>query len=105
VLINVLRETVLTPTAPDGSYFIVSDTSQLSVPVSAQTDPRRDYNVCRWLTKEVGVTAIPVSAFYSPANAHLAGNLARFCFCKTDYLLDEAAKRLRANAALTGRSG
>ena len=49
---------------------------------------------------QVGVTAIPVSAFYSPANAHLAGNLARFCFCKTDDMLEAAAQRLRAHPAL-----
>ena len=48
-----LRQTVLTPTVPDGSYFIVSDTSQLTIPAAFNTDRRRDYNVCRWLTKEV----------------------------------------------------
>ena len=46
------------------------------------------------------MTAIPVSAFYSPQNAALAANLVRFCFCKTDDLLEDAARRLRTHPAL-----
>ena len=58
-LASALRETVLTPTIPDGSYFIVSDSSKLTVPAAFSTDRRRDYNVCRWLTKEVRASHIP----------------------------------------------
>ena len=88
-----LEEVGLTPVRPDGSYFILFDTSKLDVPVPAGM--RRDVAVCRWLTTEVGVAAIPPSPFYSPPHQHLTDYLGRFCFCKTDDMLDEAVRRLR----------
>lgn len=87
-----LTKVGLTPTAPDGSYFILVDTSGLDV--AAPAGQRRDVAVCRWLTTEVGVTAIPPSPFYSAAHASLCDNIARFTFCKTDDMLDEAVRRL-----------
>ena len=92
-LLTVLEEVGLTPMAPDGSYFIIVDTSRLAVPVPP--GERRDVSVCRWLTRDVGVAAIPPSPFFSPPHQHLTDNLARFTFCKTDDMLDEAAQRLR----------
>jgi aspartate/methionine/tyrosine aminotransferase len=65
---------------------------------------RRDVAVCRWLTTEVGVAAIPPSPFYSTAHQPLADSLARFCFCKTDDMLDEAARRLRRMAPMRATS-
>ena len=92
-LLDVLDNVGLTPVRPDGSYFIIFDTSGLDIPV--ETGARRDYSVCRWFTQHVGVTAIPLSPFYSQAHQDLTDNLARFCFCKTDDLLSQAAERLR----------
>jgi aspartate/methionine/tyrosine aminotransferase len=94
LLSEVLEEVGLKPTIPDGSYFIMADTSVCKIPAEFQ-DRRRDFNFCRWLTSKVGVAAIPPSAFYDPANEHLPANYARFCFIKTDEMLNEAAKRLR----------
>jgi aspartate/methionine/tyrosine aminotransferase len=91
-LLAVLQQVGLTPMTPDGSYFIVFDTSRIDIPVPA--GERRDVAVCRWLTKEIGVAAIPPSPFYSAAHQPLVENLARFTFCKTDEMLDEAAHRL-----------
>lgn len=93
-LLEVLTDVGLTPVRPDGSYFILTDSSSLPAPV--EPDVRRDVSVCRWLTREVGVAAIPPSHFYSPQNQHLTDNLIRFCFCKTDEMLDAAAEKLRA---------
>jgi len=93
-LLQALTAAGLQPMTPDGSYFIVVDTSTL--PIQAQGDARRDVAVCRWLTREVGVAAIPPSPFYSEPHRHLTDNLARFTFCKTDDLLEEAARRLQA---------
>lgn len=84
----------LTPMRPDGSYFVVADTNGLAVPIM-DGEPR-DNAVARWLTTEVGVAAIPPGAFYSERHRNLAGELVRFAFCKSDAVLDEAAKRLRA---------
>ena len=46
-----------------------------------------------WLTREVGVAAIPVSAFYS--DGHDDGVI-RFCFAKNDDTLERAGEKLRA---------
>jgi aspartate/methionine/tyrosine aminotransferase len=93
LLLNALDAVGLTPMTPDGSYFIVVDTSKL--PVQAAPGERRDVAVCRWFTREIGVAAIPPSPFYSVAHQELTDNLARFTFCKTDEMLHEAARRLQ----------
>lgn len=54
-----------------------------------------DYSICRWLTKEIGVTAIPPSAFYDAPNRHLASKWIRICFCKDDQTIDMAIERLQ----------
>ena len=93
-LMGALQEVGLTPVRPDGSYFIIVATGHLDVPVPEGV--RRDYAVARWFTTHVGVTAIPPSPFYCPEHQYLTDNLARFCFCKTDDMLDEAVRRFRA---------
>ena len=92
-LLSALEQVRLRATVPDGSYFILFDTSDLDVP--KPEGERRDIAVSKWLTSEVGVTAIPPSPFYSEPHKYLTDNLARFTFCKTDELLDEAVLRLR----------
>ncbi len=68
----------------EGSYFVMADISR--------TGFTSDADFCRWLTREVGVAAIPPSAFYAePASAPL---LARFCFAKRTETLQAAAERL-----------
>jgi len=94
-LIKDLNEIGLIPTIPDGSYFLLADTSAVKVPKEAKTDRRNDYDVCRYMTRQMGVGLIPPSAFYSRAHEHYPANLARFCFCKTDDMLIEATKRLK----------
>lgn len=46
---------------------------------------------CEWLTTEVGVAAIPVSAFYRDG---LESGLIRFCFAKREETLELALERL-----------
>lgn len=92
-LMHALAAAGLPPQQPDGSYFILVDTNAL--PVNVPEGVRRDVAVCRWLTAKVGVAAIPPSPFYSPPHHHLTDSLARFTFCKTDEMLDEAARRLQ----------
>lgn len=46
---------------------------------------------CEWLTREVGVAAIPLSAFYGDGRNQ---GLVRFCFAKRDETLDAALQRL-----------
>ncbi|MET0333426.1 MAG: pyridoxal phosphate-dependent aminotransferase [Rhizobacter sp.] len=66
-----------------GSYFQSVDYSEVS------DLPEADF--CRWLTSEVGVAAIPLSAFYAGG---FEQKLARFCFAKKDETLQLALQRL-----------
>jgi N-succinyldiaminopimelate aminotransferase len=90
-LLGGLREAGLTAFAPQGSYFILADIARYGF--------ADDIAFCRHLVSEVGVAGIPPSVFYSPEHRHLGQGLARFAFCKTDAVLDEAVKRLRAKLA------
>ena len=74
--------------SPDGSYFIMTDTSSWGF--------ADDFEFCRHLTRDVGVAAIPPSAFYSDEHKAHGRTLARFAFCKTDAVLDAAAARLKS---------
>ncbi|MCP5099943.1 MAG: aminotransferase class I/II-fold pyridoxal phosphate-dependent enzyme [Chloroflexi bacterium] len=85
MLTNVLSDAGLTPIMPDGTYFVMVDISHL--------DFENDVAFCRYITKEIGVAAIPPSAFY--ANPADGAGLARFAFCKKDETLVAAAKRLK----------
>lgn len=69
----------------EGSYFQCVDYSAVS------ELPEADF--CRWLTREVGVAAIPLSAFYAGG---LEQKFARFCFAKQDSTLQLALDRLAA---------
>jgi methionine aminotransferase len=60
------------------------------VDYSAASDlPEAEF--CRWLTTEIGVAAIPLSAFYVDG---FDQRIARFCFAKRDETLRQAATRL-----------
>jgi aspartate/methionine/tyrosine aminotransferase len=87
-LVQILDAAGLRPFVPQGTYFVIADTSAF--------DFADDVAFCRHLTCEVGVGAIPPSAFYSDANRHLARHHARFCFCKRDESLEAAGTRLAA---------
>ena len=51
-----------------------------------------DLSFCRRMTSEAGVTAIPLSAFYSQGGR---SSFIRFCFAKTPETLAEAVSRLK----------
>ena len=67
----------------EGSFFQVVDYSAVSAL------PEADF--CRWLTTEIGVAAIPLSAFYDDGRNQ---GLARFCYAKKDATLNAALGRL-----------
>lgn len=71
----------------DGSYFQCVDISNLAVP--ERHLPEADF--CRWLTTEIGVAAIPLSAFYGNA---FEQHVIRFCYAKKDDTLRTALQRL-----------
>ena len=70
-----------------GSYFQCVDISSLGV--SERDLPESDF--CLWLTREIGVAAIPLSAFYGNG---FDQHVVRFCFAKKDETLNGALARL-----------
>jgi aminotransferase len=74
---------------PEGAYYILADFSELPVPEAARLD---DTEFAVWLSREIGVTPVPGSSFFhDPGRGR---SLVRFVFCKTEDVLDEAARRL-----------
>jgi methionine transaminase len=69
----------------EGTYFQCVDYSAIS------SLPEAEF--AKWLTAEIGVAAIPVSAFYAEAKE---SGIVRFCFAKKDETLALAVKRLAA---------
>jgi methionine aminotransferase len=67
----------------DGTYFQCVDYSAIS------TLPEADF--AKWLTTEIGVAAIPVSAFYQQPKE---SGVVRFCFAKKDETLQAALQKL-----------
>ncbi len=57
-----------------------------------------DMEISQWLTREIGVAAIPLSAFYGGGSD---AKVIRFCFAKKDETLDLALERLKKIRART----
>jgi methionine aminotransferase len=67
----------------EGTYFQSVDYSAVSA--------LNEADFCQWLTREVGVAAIPMSAFYEGG---FEQGIARLCFAKRDETLQAALQRL-----------
>ncbi len=98
-LYKLLSEMGFECSLPEGTYFIVASHKKLlDVP---------DTEFAEWLTKEVGVACIPLSAFYeNPAEAAQTSRHVRFGFCKNLETINAAGEKLKANLkkALAARS-
>ena len=71
-----------------GTYFQCADYSKLNIPQAKLNEA----DFCQWLTKEIGVAAIPVSAFYERPTE---SGVIRFCFAKQEQTLANALERLQ----------
>ena len=67
----------------EGTYFVTTDVGPLGI--------ADDREACLTMTRQAGVAAVPVSAFYA---SDPPTNYIRFCFCKRDEVLDAAVERL-----------
>jgi len=72
-----------------GTYFQCVDYTALGIPETQLNEA----DFCKWLTAEVGVAAIPVSAFYEKPTE---SGVIRFCFAKQDQTLSTALQRLQS---------
>ncbi len=78
-----LQKTRLKLLPSEGSYFQCVDISAVS--------QLSESEFCQWLTREIGVAAIPLSAFYGEG---FDQSVVRFCFAKKDETLHTALERL-----------
>jgi aminotransferase len=70
---------------PEGAYYIMAGISAFGA--------TSDIDFSRYLVREIGVATVPGSSFFK--DKALGRPYVRFCFCKRDATLDEAARRLR----------
>lgn len=78
-----LKRTKFKVLGTQGSYFQCVDISDVS--------DLGEADFCKWLTTEIGVAAIPLSAFYGNG---FDQRVVRFCFAKRDETLNTALDRL-----------
>jgi methionine aminotransferase len=83
-----LQETRFKLLPAPATYFQCVNYSGLDIPQSTW----KEADFCTWLTSEIGVAAIPVSAFYA---SPVESSVIRFCFAKQDQTLFDALKRLQ----------
>ena len=85
-LVAGLRSIGLEVYEPQGTYFVLADHRPFGFP--------DDVSFVQHLITQVGVAAIPPSAFYT--NSDEGTRLVRFAFCKDDDIIDEALEKLSA---------
>lgn len=88
-LVEILCAADLAVVPPAGTYFVMADIRRWGFAT--------DVEFCRFLTTEIGVAAIPPSAFY--VEPVTAPPMARFCFAKELPTLEAAADRMQAFVA------
>ena len=92
MLCDALTKAGLTPSIPQGAYYVLADSSSLP--------GRNSKEKAMHLLQETGVAAVPGNAFYHDNSGE---NLLRFCFAKTRADLENACgrlQRLRSAAAV-----
>ena len=71
------------PHIPEGAYYVLADVSK--IPGNTSKDKSM------FLLEKIGVATVPGSAFYTSDSGN---NLVRFCFAKSNEILDKACERL-----------
>ena len=83
-LLPVLEDAGFKVFVPDGAYYIMTDISAFGF--------SDDVSFTKHLIREVGVACVPGSSFYS--KPEYGSQQVRFCFCKSEKTLNDAAERL-----------
>ena len=78
-----LQKAGLTPSVPEGAYYVLADVSQLP----GSTGKER----AMYLLDKTGIAGVPGEAFFAGPDGH---RFIRFCFAKTDADLSDACRRL-----------
>jgi len=83
-LVGILEKIGFRCHVPKGAYYVMCDISAFDI--------KDDVAFCSHLVKDIGVSAVPGSSFFS--NPNDGRNLVRFCFAKKLETLDAAGERL-----------
>ena len=83
VFLSAMKDSRFKFNVAEGTYFQAMDYSEIS--------DKSDMEFVTWLTKKIGVAAIPISAFNKDFKDD---KMIRFCFAKTDDTLKQAANIL-----------
>ena len=83
LICGTLTKLGITPFIPQGAYYVLADVS--AVPGKTSKDK------AMYILNKTGVATVPGSAFYASAKGE---NLVRFCFAKSEAILEEACSRL-----------
>ena len=86
LLVAGLEHAGLTVAVPSATYFVVADAAPLGATDAVE--------FCRSLPEEVGVAAIPVTAFVRESEKEHYRTLVRFAFCKRTDVIAAAVERL-----------
>ncbi|XP_029775261.1 kynurenine--oxoglutarate transaminase 1 isoform X2 [Suricata suricatta] len=84
-MMHSLQSVGLKPVVPQGSYFFIADISDFKSKMPdlpGEVDEPYDRRFVKWLIKNKGLVAIPVSTFYSVPHRKLFDHYIRFCFVK-----------------------
>jgi len=100
LLLGFLDQLGLPYTIPDGSYFVLVESSKVKIPsdfemLSLIKTRSRDWHMCWFIAKVAGVVCIPPSDFYSSDHVSIGENFIRIAFCKDLDTLKEAGQRLQ----------
>ncbi len=88
-IVPVLRDAGFKCDFPDGAYYVMTDIGDFGF--------EDDLAFTKHLIREIGVAVVPGSSFYhDPA---LGNQQVRFCFCKKDETLEQAAEKLQTLSA------
>jgi aminotransferase len=83
LICNGLSMAGLKPNIPQGAYYVLADISSLPGKNSKER--------AMYLLRETDVACVPGEAFYHDDSGE---NLARFCYAKEDFVLEDASNRL-----------
>jgi len=84
-IVPVLQDVGFKCDFPDGAYYVMTDIGDFGF--------ENDIEFTKHLIREIGVAVVPGSSFYHDGN--LGSQQVRFCFCKKDETLEQAAERLQ----------
>ncbi|XP_049751555.1 kynurenine--oxoglutarate transaminase 1 isoform X2 [Elephas maximus indicus] len=97
-MIRSLQSVGLRPIIPQGSYYLITDISDIKSKMPnlpGATDEAYDRRFVKWMIKNKGLSAIPVSIFYSEPHQKHFDHYIRFCFVKDEATLQAMDEKLQ----------